>query len=24
LSGALTNNATRINWKNGTWWLRDK
>ena len=24
LSGALTHNAMRINWKNGTWWLRDK
>lgn len=22
LSGVLTNKATRINWKNGTWWLR--
>ena len=24
LRGALTNDATRINWKNGTWWLRAK
>jgi len=24
LNGILTNGATRINWKNGTWWLREK
>jgi len=24
LSGSLTNKATRINWKNGTWWLKEK
>ena len=24
LSGILTDKATRINWKNGTWWLRQK
>jgi hypothetical protein len=24
LSGILTNNATRINWRNGTWWIREK
>jgi hypothetical protein len=22
LTGILTNNATRINWRNGTWWVR--
>ena len=22
LTGALTNDATRINWRNGTWWLK--
>lgn len=22
LVGDLTNDATRINWKNGTWWLK--
>lgn len=24
LIGQLTEGATRINWKNGTWWVRDK
>jgi len=24
LQGLLANGATRINWKNGTWWLREK
>ncbi len=24
LNGTLANNAKRINWKNGTWWLRSK
>jgi hypothetical protein len=24
LTGILTNGATRINWKNGTWWLKEK
>jgi hypothetical protein len=23
LTGNLTDNATRINWRNGTWWLKD-
>jgi hypothetical protein len=23
LSGILTEGATRINWKNGTWWLKE-
>jgi hypothetical protein len=24
LHGKLNKNATRINWKNGTWWIREK
>lgn len=23
LTGVLTNHATRINWRNGTWWVRE-
>ncbi len=24
LTGHLTDNASRINWRNGTWWLKDQ
>lgn len=24
LEGVLVDDATRINWKNGTWWIREK